>query len=207
MTPKHKNVDHYLELPYTVVLRRDEQGDFVARVDELPGCSAHGRSRPEALENLDEAKRLWITDALESGDAVPEPSDTDSLPSGKWVQRVARTLHLKLVQMARREGTSLNQLVATLLAEAVGRRSVTPETVSLANEDWAHSDWKGWAARTALLAGQSWAISQEPTHAVDLWDMDILDCFSLKLPNRIQTTIEAAEHAKKEEERHHRARA
>ena len=44
------------------------------------------------------------------------------LPSGKWVQRVPRSLHKKLVSTAKREGVSLNQLVTSVLAAAVGKR-------------------------------------------------------------------------------------
>jgi antitoxin HicB len=119
-----KNLQYYLELPYTVMMRRDEEGDFVARIDELPGCAAHGHTPHEAFEALEEAKQLWITDCLESGDPVPEPAIEEALPSGKWVQRVSKTLHKKLVSLAKRENVSLNQLVTSLLAEAVGARRV-----------------------------------------------------------------------------------
>ena len=115
-----KDLKYYLDLPYTTILRRDEEGEFVARVDELPGCIAHGKNEGEALERLKEVQALWITDSLESGDTVPEPEET--LPSGKWVQRVPRSLHRKLVSFAKREGVSLNQLVSTILSEAVGIR-------------------------------------------------------------------------------------
>lgn len=118
-----KNLQYYLELPYTMIMRRDEDGDYVARIDELPGCAAHGTTPQEAFEALEEAKQLWITDCLESGDPVPEPAPEEAaLPSGKWVQRVSRTLHQKLVSLAKRENVSLNQFVASLLAEAVGAR-------------------------------------------------------------------------------------
>lgn len=114
----------YLELPYTVVLRRDEDGDFVARVEELSGCSAHGKTPQEALANLDEAKALWIQDCLENGDSLPAPAQEEALPSGKWLQRVPRRLHRKLQKLSKKEGVSLNQFVTALLAEAVGERTV-----------------------------------------------------------------------------------
>lgn len=117
-----RDINYYLGLPYTVILRRDEEGDFVARIDELPGCTAHGKSPQEALENLEESKLLWITDCIEGGEPVPEPAVEESLPSGKWVQRVPKGLHKKLSSIAKREGVSLNQLVTSILAEAVGLR-------------------------------------------------------------------------------------
>ncbi len=118
-----KNLKEYLQLPYTVILRKDEDGDYVARVDELRGCSAHGKTPQEALASLEEAQELWITDCLESGQPVPEPAVEEPLPSGKWVQRVPRSLHRKLSTLAKREGVSLNQLVTSLLSEAVGLRT------------------------------------------------------------------------------------
>lgn len=55
------------------------------------------------MDNLDEAKQAWIEDALESGDVVPEPAREEELPSGKWLQRVPRSLHKKLPDLAKKE--------------------------------------------------------------------------------------------------------
>ncbi len=120
-----KNLDYYLGLPYTVVLRKDEDGDTVARVEELPGCSGHGSTPHEALENLEENRRLWISERIDSGYPVPEPEKPDTLPSGRWVQRVPRSLHRKLISLARRERVSLNQLVTSIVSEGVGARSAS----------------------------------------------------------------------------------
>jgi len=117
-----KNVEYYLSLPYTVFLKRDEEGDYVARVQEIPGCSAHGKTEAEALANLKETEELWFTDCIERGDPVPEPAPEESMPSGKWVQRVPRSLHKKLSALAEQEGVSLNQLVTSMLSEAAGRK-------------------------------------------------------------------------------------
>jgi len=115
-----KNLDYYRSLPYGITLRKDEEGDWVARVEELPGCTAHGGTQTEALKNLEEVKTAWIEDAIEAGDAVPEPKVDERLPSGKWLQRVPRSLHKSLTKMAENEGVSLNQFVTTVLAAAVG---------------------------------------------------------------------------------------
>jgi antitoxin HicB len=139
-----KNLRYYLELPYTVIIRRDEDGDYVARIDELPGCAAHGKNTEDALEALEEAKELWITDCLDRGDPVPEPMTEESLPSGKWVQRVPRSLHKKLVSLAKRENVSLNQFVATILAEAVGaQRADQPDFLRRAVELLQESSFGG----------------------------------------------------------------
>jgi antitoxin HicB len=113
-------LDDYLKLPYTIRLRRDDEGDWIARVEELKGCTAHGSNRAEALDQLDEAKRDWIQAALEDHIEIPLPEPEEDLPSGKWVQRVSRSLHNELRRMAKAEGTSLNQLVAMILSAYVG---------------------------------------------------------------------------------------
>ena len=120
-----KTLQEYLSLPYTIILRRDTRDEiFVARVEELPGCSAHGDTEQEAVLNLRDNMEVWIGDCIDSGDAVPEPTEEIELPSGKWLQRVPRSLHLKLIRLAKEEGVSLNQLVTSALAEAVGGKEV-----------------------------------------------------------------------------------
>ena len=118
-----RDLEYYLTLPYTETLTRDEDGDFIARVQELPGCAIHGATREEALARLQEVKELWIAERLKSGLSIPEPAQEEPLPSGKWVQRVPRTLHRRLTELARAEGVSLNQLATSILAEAAGRKA------------------------------------------------------------------------------------
>lgn len=124
-----KDLEYYRNLSYGIALRRDEDGDWVARVEELPGCIAHGATPAQALESLDEIKAAWIEDAIEARDAIPEPRVDEKLPSGKWLQRVPRSLHKDLTETAEKEGVSLNQLVTTVLAEALGRRRASPVVV------------------------------------------------------------------------------
>jgi predicted RNase H-like HicB family nuclease len=118
-----RDTDRYMSLPYTVVLKRDDDGDFVAKIQELQGCVAHGETEAEALSAIKEVQRYWLEEALESGQPIPEPESEEQLPSGKWVQRTPRSLHGRLTKLARHEGVSLNQLVTSLLTEAVALRT------------------------------------------------------------------------------------
>jgi antitoxin HicB len=111
--------DKYLTLPYTRTIKRDEDGDFVAEVSEFPGCAAHGATEVEALESLAAIVPIWIKQRLTAGLAIPQPSIETPMPSGKWVQRVPRSLHKRLVDLAAKEETSLNQLVTGMLATGV----------------------------------------------------------------------------------------
>lgn len=143
-----KDLNYYLALPYVATIRPDEEGGFVARFEDLPGCSADGATAAEALERLDDLKRDWIEDALEAGHPVPEPALEEDLPSGKWVQRVPRSLHRKLSRAAKKDGVSLNALVCTVLAEAVGSKAASessskPAVLAPAQVSAAESRWSG----------------------------------------------------------------
>jgi hypothetical protein len=61
---------------------------------------------------------------LEAGDPVPEPERQETLPIGKWAQRVPRSLHQKLATMANNEGVSLNQFVTSMLSQQISIRAM-----------------------------------------------------------------------------------
>lgn len=124
------SLEDFLALPYTIILRQDEEGDFVARIKELDGCVADGDDEESALEALRSMKKLWLEMALKKGASIPKPETMDELPSGKWLQRVPRSLHKKLADLSREEGVSLNQLVTSFLAEAVGTKNSHAQTQS-----------------------------------------------------------------------------
>ena len=93
----------------------------------MPGCVADGAYPSQAIENLRESQQCWIQDCLEAKDPVPEPAPEEELPSGKWLQRVPRSLHQKLTRLAKRENVSLNQLVTSILSEAVTSKTLVAE--------------------------------------------------------------------------------
>ena len=92
-------------------------GGWVATVPALPGCMGDGETREAAINDVLSAIKEWKDAAHQLGRDVPGPS-----APGQWRQRVPRSLHEKLKRLAAAEGVSLNQLVATVLAEAVGKK-------------------------------------------------------------------------------------
>ena len=100
----------------------EEGGGYFVEIPDLPGCIADGQTEEEALREADRAIEEWIATAKEMGWPIPEPSSSDRY-SGKWLQRVPKTLHMKLAQAAKREGVSLNALATSILAEGLGRRN------------------------------------------------------------------------------------
>jgi predicted RNase H-like HicB family nuclease len=118
----------YMELNYAIILRRDEEGDWVATCKELEGCVADGATPDEAIQNFESMKELWLRARMKSKRPVPLPTTEQDTFSGKFLQRVPKSLHRKLVEAAEREGVSLNQFVTAILAEAVGQKCANAES-------------------------------------------------------------------------------
>lgn len=116
-----KNLEYYMALPYTVVLKPYSDGGFFAKIEELPGCMTEGDTREEALQMIEDAKRSWLSVALEDGLLIPEPEeDADAGYSGRLVFRMPRSLHKSLANQAKSEGVSLNQLILYHLSRSIG---------------------------------------------------------------------------------------
>ena len=65
--------DYYARLPYPVEVVPTKDGHLVARVRDLPGCTARAATPEELWAAVERAKREWIEDALSRGERVPEP--------------------------------------------------------------------------------------------------------------------------------------
>lgn len=147
----NKSAEYYMGLPYTIELwRTPDEGGWVVQAKELPGCVSQGETAEEALEMIQDAMRGWLEVALEMGDAIPEPRPEEDY-SGKFVVRVPRSLHRRLVETAGREGVSLNQYINVALAHATGRPVQAAQNRAAAQQE---PPWPGLKAsvRQALLA-------------------------------------------------------
>lgn len=101
-------------------LHADEGGGYLISFADFSECISDGETVDEAIRNGLDALAETIA-ALESlGRPVPEPGSGGSY-SGKFIQRVPRSLHARLAARARQEGVSMNALVTAFLAESLGR--------------------------------------------------------------------------------------
>lgn len=55
-----KNVFTGHKMKYRILLEQDEDGVFVAQVPSLPGCLSQGKTRKEALKNIQEAVVVYL---------------------------------------------------------------------------------------------------------------------------------------------------
>lgn len=111
-----QTLEYYLNLQYPVTLYPASEGEYVAQIKDLPGCLTQGETAEETIENINEARELWIETAYESGDDIPLPS-TEVTYSGKLLLRMPKSLHRRLAEQAEQENVSLNQYIVFLLSK------------------------------------------------------------------------------------------
>ena len=113
-------------------LSPEEGGGFLISLPDLPGCMSDGETIEEAIQNGRDAFLAWISAQADMGKEIPRPTyrapETEPPMSGKFVQRVPKTLHAKLAALAKQEGVSLNTLVLTFIAEGMGTREEKSHT-------------------------------------------------------------------------------
>ena len=111
-----KTIDYYLNLPYKLEIVPDkDEGGYVARYPELPGCITVGDTLESVVKNANDAKTEWIAAALEEGVAIPEPTSYDDY-SGQFKLRLPKSLHKLLADQSKEEGVSMNQYCVYLLS-------------------------------------------------------------------------------------------
>ena len=113
-----KDLTYYMALPYREVIEADPAGGYVGYIPELKGCITQAATKNDILSMLDDAKKTWITAALEDHLEIPEPLQDEAF-SGKFNLRLPKSLHRNLAMSARAEGVSLNQLAMCLIASGL----------------------------------------------------------------------------------------
>jgi len=81
MNGKLKDLEYYTKLSYRteVLPSKTTEGEFcyIAFHPELVGCMSHGDTPQEAMDNLSEAKSLYIKTLLEKGQSIPPPKSSE----------------------------------------------------------------------------------------------------------------------------------
>ncbi len=127
----NKNLEYYLNLPYTIEVKpiHDEMGGgYMATLPELGKFAiiGDGETIQEAIGDLTASKERVFSGFIEEGINIPEPRNTEDY-SGKFFVRVPRSLHRDLSKNAKDEGVSLNQYVSYLLSTAFERSYIIAE--------------------------------------------------------------------------------
>ncbi len=101
----------------------ESDGAFIAVCPEFGDLSAFGATQQEAVSELQVALDLAKQAYAEDGRPLPAPQ-SEVRRSGQLRLRLPRQLHAEATELAHREGVSLNTLVVSVLAKALGRASV-----------------------------------------------------------------------------------
>jgi antitoxin HicB len=120
ITVTERKLDYYLSLKYPVSIEESPEGGFFIQIKDLPGCMSQGETIEEALENIEEARQLWMESMYEDENEIPLPGSVEKRYSGKFNVRIPKSLHRKLDEMAEQESVSLNHFVVSTLSRAVG---------------------------------------------------------------------------------------
>ena len=116
MKVKLNSLDYYLNLKYPISFYPESEG-YTVMIKDLPGCMSQGETFSEAMENIQEARELWIETAYECEDEIPLPT-TEIEYNGSLSLQLPKSLHLSLAEKAEREGVSLEEYILALLSKA-----------------------------------------------------------------------------------------
>lgn len=119
----NKNLEYYLSLPWTKVLKKNSDGTYFAMIQELKGCMTEGDNEEDALKMIKDALKAWLECALDSDFTIPEPAiaeeNMDKEYSGRFNVRVPKSLHKKLAELAKDDNVSLNQYIVFSLTSHI----------------------------------------------------------------------------------------
>lgn len=104
-------------------LTQDEGGGYLISFTDFSECISDGETPEEAIRNGLDALAETVATLEEMGLPVPAPASSGSY-SGKFIQRIPKSLHARLALRAKQEGVSMNTLVTSFLAESLGSREV-----------------------------------------------------------------------------------
>ncbi len=64
-----------------VEIEREEDGRWIAEVDDLPGVIAYGKTRAEAISRVEALALRVIADRIDHGETIPELDGLFALPA------------------------------------------------------------------------------------------------------------------------------
>ncbi len=60
-------------MQYRIFIEHDEDGVFVAECPSLPGCISQGKTRSEALQNIQDAIKGYLESLRKHNEPIPPP--------------------------------------------------------------------------------------------------------------------------------------
>ena len=64
-------------MKYRILIEQDEDGVFVTECPSLPGCISQGKTRKEAIENIQDAMKGYVESLRKHDESVPPSIDEE----------------------------------------------------------------------------------------------------------------------------------
>ncbi len=121
---KNKNIPEY---PFEIrTLTPEEGGGYLISYLDFNVCGGDGETIEEAIADGRKALAATIEAYKAKGWPIPEPGSYAAY-SGKFVQRLPKSMHARLQEQAKREGVSINTLATSYIAAGLAGHSVCSE--------------------------------------------------------------------------------
>lgn len=121
--------DEWNALAYPVLIQAspDECGGYYASIPLLGegAFTADGETAQEALDALEELRRLQYDDVVASGVPIPTPVQEEPEASGKWLHRTTPRFHTELRGAAESQGVSLTEYANQCMMIGHAQHTVT----------------------------------------------------------------------------------
>jgi antitoxin HicB len=62
---------------YRILIEQDEDGVFIAECPSLPGCVSQGKTRKEALDNIQDAMKGYVESLKKHSEPIPPPIEEE----------------------------------------------------------------------------------------------------------------------------------
>jgi len=107
------------EFPYIVKpVNEQEMGvKWVVEYLDFPGITGGGDTPEEAIGIANEALQMYQEVLEKEGKPLPLPTNLNA--TGRITLRIPKTLHVRAIEMADREGVSLNTYISDALSKSV----------------------------------------------------------------------------------------
>lgn len=124
------------EYPYIVKpVEQEEYGvNYVVEYLDFPGITGGGDSQEEAVRIANEALDMYMESLESEGKEIPIPTDFNA--TGRVTLRLPKSMHIRVIQMAEREGVSLNTYIIDALSQKLHTNALFDEIYNKIANDY-----------------------------------------------------------------------
>ena len=79
---------------YPAVFTSLPSGEYDVRIPDLPGCITCGKNLADAIEMAEDAVAMWLCDAEDNQESIPEPSEKLTAKEPQFVSLIVADTNL-----------------------------------------------------------------------------------------------------------------